>query len=753
MSSIVLNVAAGATVTVQRTDTALQASTLYCLRIDVTRNWVDFQAGTAAGLDDRIGRIRLEPGTHIVSFTTADPGGSVVYELMRDRQGIAAVTEFTYLAAGNLELVTPYAGNDLRTLRVEQSGDVLWFFHPLYAWRGLERRNNRSWSLRAWRPIDGPFLPPNVDDSVTITPSALTGEVTLTANADLFAPEHIGALWELTHIGQLRTAVVDTADQWTEAIRVTGVDADRVFTAQIEGAFTGTITLQRSVGNEFSWADFRSYTVAGTFTVDDTFDNQIIFYRLGVAPRGSVSAPVTVTMTYSGGITTGTARIVSVLSSRAATADVVRQLGGITPTNDWAEGAWSALRGWPAAGALFDGRLWLAGNRTLWASRPDDFLSFQVGPEDDDAIASTIAIGDISPIRWLIGAQFLLVGTQASESQLRSTTFEEPITPTNRSIRERSVRGSANVAAMRYGTRVFFVSRSGLRLIALQYDVDSNGYTDLDLTRLHQVIGGDGGFVSLDVQHEPEPRLWLVRDDGKIAVLTYNTAEQVVGWSRYVTVDGVVEDICVQPGTPEDSVYLAVRRGAQVDIERTQPERWTDLADAWRLQSALKYEGPPATVLSGLDHLEGVEVGVWANGSEHPPRTVVGGQITLEFAASRAIVGRRYTARYVSPRLAYGAQIGSSVGVQKRVNAATILTYITPRASLQAHLGGRVSRPPELQRALVLDGPIGAFTEEIRLELAGDYSTDPRLTIEMVGAGPAIVLGYVPELQANERDT
>ena len=751
MSAIVLNVAAGATVTVQRTDTGLQASTLYCLRIDVTRNWVWFRAGTAAGLDDRIATIRLEPGTHVLNFTAASPAGDVVYQIFRDRQGIAAVTKFTYLAAGDLELMTPYAGADLRGLRVEQSGDVLWFFHPLYAWRGLERRNNRSWSLRAWRPIDGPFLPPNVDTSMTLTPSALTGEATLTATADVFDAGHVGALFQLTHVGQLRTATVDAANEWTEAIRVTGVDADRVFSLQIEGTFTGVITLQRSVGDEFSWTDFRTYSSPSTFSVDDTFDNQIIYYRAGVASRATVSAPVTLTLAYSGGVTTGVARIVSVLSARAATADVVQQLGGTTPTSDWAEGSWSTLRGWPAAGALFDGRLWLAGQRSLWGSRPDDFLSFAAGPEDDDAVNATLAVGDISPIEWLVGAQMLMVGTEASELQVRSTTFEEPITPTNRSVRERSVRGSANVAAVRFGTRVFFVSRSALRLIALQYDLDSNGYVDADLTRLHQVIGGDGGFVALDVQHEPEPRLLLVRADGQVVALTYNTNEQVIGFTR-LPYDGHVEDLCVLPGTPEDSVYYAVRRGGHIDIERSQPERWTDLADAWRLRDALKYEGPPATVLSGLSHLEGVEVGVWADGSEHPPRTVSGGSITLERAAPKAIVGRQYVGRYKSSRLAYGGDLGTALGELKRVNAVTLLTYRTPRAALRAGLGARFGSAPEIPRGQLLDTRLAETTEEIRLSLQSGSVTDPRLIIEMVGSGPATVLGYVPEVQTNSRD-
>lgn len=753
MTAIVLNAGPGSVAIVERIDTGISANTLYCLQINVTRNWVMFQAGTAAGLDNVIAATRLEPGTHVLSFTTSSAGGNVYYRLFRDQQGIAAVTSFNYLESNDLTLKTPYQENDLRSLRFEQSGDILWFFHPAYAWRGLERRNNRSWSFRSWRPIDGPFLPPNSDDQIALSASGVTGEVVLTSNKGLFDNLHVGALFQLTHVGQLRTMTVSTANQWTEAIRVTDVDANRIFSLEILNAFTGAITLQRSVGNEFSWTNYRTYSSPGTYIVDDTFDNQVIYYRAGIAAGGSVSAPVSLTLSYAGGITTGTARIINVMSPTTAVADVVRQLGGTGATHEWAEGAWSSLRGWPGAGALFDGRLWLTAGRALWASKPDDYLAFEAGPEDGDAINSSLAVGDISPPRWLIGAQTLLLGTEASELQIRSTSFDEPITPTNRSIRERSSRGSVNIACIRQGARVFFVSRSGQRLISLEFSGDSGGYVDADLTRLHQVIAGDNGFVALDIQQEPEPRLWLVRADGQCVVLTYNTQEQVVGFSRYLAAaNGIVEDVCVLPGTPEDDVYLAIRRNGQVDVERVQKERWASLDDAWRLQSALKYEGSATSVLSGLNHLEGSEVGIWANGSEHPSRTVQNGSINLDRPVTKAIVGYAYTGRYKSPRLNYGGDVGGAVGEIKRLNAVTLLTYRTPRAALQIGAGWRFSRAPEITRQQQFDRRLEGKTEEIRLNLDAPSNSDPRLVVEMIGSGPATLLGYVIEMQTNSRN-
>lgn len=53
----------------------------------------------------------------------------------------------------------------------------------------------------------------------------------------------------------------------------------------------------------------------------------------------------------------------------------------------------------------------------------------------------------------------------------------------------------------------------------------------------------------------------------------------------------------------------------------------------------------PTDTLSGLDHLEGMEVAILGDGNVFPRKTVVGGSITLEAPVSRAIVGLPFTCR------------------------------------------------------------------------------------------------------------
>jgi len=67
------------------------------------------------------------------------------------------------------------------------------------------------------------------------------------------------------------------------------------------------------------------------------------------------------------------------------------------------------------------------------------------------------------------------------------------------------------------------------------------------------------------------------------------------------------------------------------------------------------------TTLSGLDHLEGKEVAILANGSVSPSQTVVSGSITLPLAASRVQIGLPYTCDIELLDFDFPTETGSTV--------------------------------------------------------------------------------------------
>lgn len=96
------------------------------------------------------------------------------------------------------EIPTPYANGDIEELKFTQSADVLYITHPDYAPRKLSRTGHTSWILSAITFLDGPYLNTNIT-TTTLTPSATTGTITVTASAALFASTDVDRLIRFKH--------------------------------------------------------------------------------------------------------------------------------------------------------------------------------------------------------------------------------------------------------------------------------------------------------------------------------------------------------------------------------------------------------------------------------------------------------------------------------------------------------------------------------------------------------------------------
>lgn len=767
---------------------------LHSIVFDVSRSWVDLYIGTTSGGDEiseaafNRSALRLAPGRYVISFT---PGASPFYlTAERNREGVTAIENLEFVTDSILAFTTPYAEADLGELRLAQSRDLKWICHPRHAPRLLVRYSNASWGLAYWQPENGPFLSTN-DSEITLTPSELRGaNVTITASEDLFKSEHVGRLLRLTHAGQHETASLTGADQFSDPIRVSGVEDARIFTASISGTFSATVTLQRSVGDDVNWQDVQTLA-AGSHQIDDEFDNSVIYYRLGVKSGDYTSGTVEVSLLYSSGETTGICRIVTVSAADQLNVDVIEPFGAIVATRTWAEGAWSNLTSWPGAVDLFDGRLWLGAALTLHASVADDFSSFELTADDSGAIQRSLATGDASPIRWIKGALRLQIGTDAGSApidavrigdslslQVRSNAFDEPLTPSNMTVREASA-------------KIVFVDASAARLQRLSYNVDTNSFASDDLNRLHADIGFlGGGFVDLTFQQRPFPRCWAPRADGQLPCLTLSEQEQVVGWSRIVlgaqSVSGeaIVKSAAATPGvntgeTDQDFVHIIVQRELNEETvichERIERERWIDVTDACFLESAVRYEGDPASYFWGLDHLLGEDVYVWGDGSQWGPFEVVAlstldasfvsGEIGIYLGAenevSDAWIGLEMRSRYLSGKTPYGAQAGTAVGEAKRIDHVTMLFHKTGLGGVFVGVVDGSKADPfedaDLQCALDLaegfavDDPTELFSGELELTIDSETLRDPRLAIEIRGCAPAAILGYVLNMGTTER--
>lgn len=97
-----------------------------------------------------------------------------------------------------VEIATPYTTADIFDLKFTQSNDVLYVAHPTYAPRKITRTSHTAWSISTISFLDGPYLPTNTT-ATTMTPSATTGSVTVTASAATFAATDVGRAIRIQH--------------------------------------------------------------------------------------------------------------------------------------------------------------------------------------------------------------------------------------------------------------------------------------------------------------------------------------------------------------------------------------------------------------------------------------------------------------------------------------------------------------------------------------------------------------------------
>jgi hypothetical protein len=728
------------------------------LLFSVGRRPLKMRAGTSAGGQEIFSEITILPGTHLITFTPAISPYYVEFRLpdigyAGAGEGKATLVGFQALDAGALNLPTPWLESQLRYLRFEQSFDVAWISTKTVQTRVLEHRGNRSWSLRLYQPENGPFGNLNVS-TTTLTSSSQTGQTTITSSAPLFRATHPGALLKISHQGQYVTASLNVLDEVSETIRVTGTGDNRKFNVTITGVFTATVLIERSVGNELNWVTYQTYTSTQNVILDDDLDNQIVYYRAKVSAYTSGTA--TTELSHANGLTEGVARIVSVEADNSATCDVLTPIGKTSATTDWAFGSWSDAAGWPAAMALADGRLWPGRDDRFWGSESDDFEAFKVGPDDADAISRRVT-GGWGSVVWMKGVGRLMIGMDAREAEIGSNALDEVTTPTNAKARPRSRRGSANADGFVIDEDVGFIDRSRRKLLRMQ--LDGSQYQMNDLTRLHRFIAGDegtdDGFLEGAVQYNPEPRIWLPCDDGRMAVLLFEPTENVVAWCRLVDPGAFYESVVCLPGDVEDSVYFVVRRtvgGSTVRyVEKLSPEAWENMEDAWRLRSAVEYSGVSTTTITGLSHLEGKVVYAWTGGYQQGPFTVASGQITLTTAATYAIVGILYEGRYKGPRLVGGANLGTALTQDKKVTRLGLLPYRTPPGAIR--WGRDFDHMETLKGAdpASYDAAMVPITDDINKPFEGASGKDPRVCISMPTAGPATILGMVPHFETTEK--
>ncbi len=727
---------------------------LHALRIVVQQGPVTLRVGSSVGNDDYIRETSLSTGTHSLAFV---PASTFHIEVSSRLTYPVVLKSLNIDAAGVMDIPTAWNEMDLPFIRYDQSGDVIFVACKGKQQQRIERRSNNSWSVVLYETNNGPFALQNIT-GLRLKPSGLSGAINLTSSAPLFRNSHVGALFRLTSTGQTVSSPITGEDQFTDYIKVTGIGDSRKFTINRTrtgpGPWTGTLTLQRSVSEPGAWVDVTTYGLDnGPITYNDTLDNATIYYRIGIKTTDWTSGEITVGLAFAGGSREGIVRIASVSSNVSATAIVLSQLGGTDATEIWAEGDWSPRKGWPTSVAFYEGRLWWAGITKFWGSVSDAFDSFDDTIEGDAGpISGAIGSGPVDTINWLMPLLRLLIGTQGAEASLRSSSFDEPLTPTNFGVKYPSNQGSAGVAAVKIDSSAIFVQRSGTRVYELAYDSGTYDYTSTDMTSLCPEIG-QPSIVAIDAHRQPDTRIHCVRGDGRVAIQVYDKAENVRCWVVFET-SGLVEEVVTLPGDIEDRVYYVVNRDGKRCLERWAQEAECLGGQICKLaDSHVAYSGPAISTLVGLSHLEGKKVVVWADGFDAGEHTVKSGVITLQKPASNIVTGLGYAAPYKSTKLAYSSGMGTALTQRKKIDRVGLILNNTHAQGLTFGPDFDVmdDMPRDEYGAYVPDGKIWEAYDSDAIEFPGEWNTDSRICLMAKAPRPVTILAAIIGIITNDK--
>lgn len=163
-------------------------------------------------------------------------------------------------AGSAYEISSPWLEADLFQLNFAQSADVLYIVHPDYPPRKLSRTGHTSWTLTQIDFNDGPYLPINAV-STTMTPSAATGTVTVTASSVTGINGDSG--FQASDVGRYIRMREGTTWGWGE---ITAVGSTTTATVVVESTFTNTNA--KTFWRLGLWSDTTGYPATVTFHED-----------------------------------------------------------------------------------------------------------------------------------------------------------------------------------------------------------------------------------------------------------------------------------------------------------------------------------------------------------------------------------------------------------------------------------------------------------------------------------------------------
>ena len=507
------------------------------------------------------------------------------------------------------EVFTSYDFDEIYEIQIQAVNDVIYMVHPNHAPATLTRFADDNWVFTQ-AAISQPYVDPDVDPfTVTLTPSATAGAISITASAPAFTGDHLGSIIKMAYAQdsqiinfydeQIATGgynpaanynvgdtVYDTvavgtparlnhytcrvaytggtlgsttpsSDYFDQGIQVTQLYTTGAWSLKTTGTWNGVWEIQKSV------APFTNYITAkvlssandANFLVEDDEDGVPTVVRIvGVSANSGGWQNTNNTLTNIDTELFGYATITGVANTQLAHATVAGTLPATTPTVSWQENAFSKNQGYPRAVSVLDNRLVFAGTKKkplgFFYSGLNDYSNFlSVNTQADSPFFVETVAEDQSPVQWITAQRELFVGTASAEGTLSGRKQDEAQSAENLPVvRWTDSIGSAQRPALQLRNGLLIMQRGRTVLNMLSYSLENDGYTGEEVTLLCPHLFSSRIQQMAHIR-EPYSGAFTVQEDGTMCHMVYEPKLEVTGWSKYTTQGGEFESVAVLPSS------------------------------------------------------------------------------------------------------------------------------------------------------------------------------------------------------------
>lgn len=536
------------------------------------------------------GGIRRRPGTVPKAKNTSGTNRRVeVFDLVGNEIRILLMTTGqlrVYQTNGTLDstLSAPWGESDIHDI-VIANGDNRFYFFGNFAPYSLVYAGG-SWSLGALEydesigsTISQPYWRFAETKGISLTPSANTGSITLTASSSLFVAGHVGTRFR--YVGC--------------EIQITGVTNGTTAAGTVIRELHPTVDV--TVGSS---AGFQ----VGEVVTGDTSGVE------GIISSIPDAASLIVVLTF--GYTAFTAS--EILNGPAASTTVS---GAPTTTTAgatvfWDEQMISSVRGYPRTGCLHRNRLIMAGfpqaPNAVAASAIGFENDFDLGQgEDSDAFIEALGDDQNATIRHLISSEQLVVLTDRAPYYVPESE-NAPLSPTRVSFNRISTDGASTVRPLLTPEGIVFVDNANRVLVigATGSVRASWAVQELSLFSTHLLTGPKSLTYVDGLGNRSERYVLVLNTDSSVAAVAYRRGAEQVGSSQWTPATGFnwqsmaswkTQLFCVQ-----GSYIAEFSMDAEMDLELpyTAAQTLVQGETMYVARSGVVWQGPLEVNSSGL---------------------------------------------------------------------------------------------------------------------------------------------------------